>query len=50
MVSHQKIGVTRINRKVGLNETRVSTSSYTFNAQSKLNINQGFKIKDKGIG
>jgi hypothetical protein len=50
MVSHQKIGVTMINRKVGLNATRVSTSSYTLNAQSKLNINQGFKIKDKGIG
>jgi hypothetical protein len=35
MVSHHKMGVTRINRKVGLNATRVSTSSYRLNAQSK---------------
>jgi hypothetical protein len=36
MVSHQKIGVTRINRKVHLNATRVSTSSYRLNAQSRF--------------
>jgi hypothetical protein len=34
-ISHHKIGVTRINRKVGLIATRVSTSSYRLNAQSK---------------
>jgi hypothetical protein len=35
MVSHHKIGVTRINWKVSLNATRVSISSYILNAQSK---------------
>jgi hypothetical protein len=35
MVSHQKIGVTRINMKVDHNATRVSTSFYRLNAQSK---------------
>jgi hypothetical protein len=41
-VSHHKNGVTRINRKVSLNATRVSTSSYRLNAQS--NIEQKVKI------
>jgi hypothetical protein len=35
-VSHHKMGVTRINRKVDLNATRVSTSSYRVSAQSKI--------------
>jgi DNA-binding CsgD family transcriptional regulator len=34
-VSHHKMGVTRINRNVDLNATRVSTISYRLNAQSK---------------
>jgi hypothetical protein len=38
MVSHHKMEVTRINRKVSLNATRVSTSSYRLNAQSKYRI------------
>jgi hypothetical protein len=36
MISHHKMGVTRINQKVGLNATRVSTSSYRLNAQSNI--------------
>jgi hypothetical protein len=36
------MGVTRINRKVDLNATRVSTSSYRLNAQS--NIEQKVKV------
>jgi DNA-binding CsgD family transcriptional regulator len=35
-VSHHKMGVTRINQKVDLNVTRVSTCSYRLNAQSKI--------------
>jgi hypothetical protein len=35
-VSHHKIWVTRINRKVGLDVTRVSTSSYRLNVQSDI--------------
>jgi hypothetical protein len=35
MVSHQKIGVKRINRMVDHNATRVSIISYRLNAQSK---------------
>jgi hypothetical protein len=42
MVSHHNMGVTRINRKVGLNATRVSTNSYRLNAQS--NIEQTVKV------
>jgi hypothetical protein len=34
-VSHQKIGLTRIYRKASLNATRMSTSAYRLNAQSK---------------
>jgi hypothetical protein len=34
-ISHHKMGITRINRKVGLNATRVSISSYRLNAHSK---------------
>jgi hypothetical protein len=41
-VSHHMMGVTRINRKVDLNATRVSTSSYRLNAQS--NIEQKVKF------
>jgi hypothetical protein len=36
MVSYHKMGVTRINQKVDLNATRVSTGSYRLNAQSKI--------------
>jgi hypothetical protein len=35
-VSQHKMGVTRINQKVDLNATRVSTSSYRLSAQSKI--------------
>jgi hypothetical protein len=47
-VSHHKMGVTRINRKVGLNATRVSTSSYRLNAQSNIEQKEMFKIKRQG--
>jgi hypothetical protein len=36
MVSHHKMGVIRINRKIDLNATRVSSSFYRLNAQSKI--------------
>jgi hypothetical protein len=35
-VTHHKMGVTRINQKVDVNTTRVSTSSYRHNAQSNI--------------
>jgi hypothetical protein len=41
-VSHHKKGVTRINWKVSLNATRVSTNFYRLNAQS--NIEQKIKV------
>jgi hypothetical protein len=41
-VSHHKMGVIRINRKVNPNGTRVSISSYKLNAQS--NIEQKVKV------
>jgi hypothetical protein len=47
MVNHHGIGLKRINRKVNLNATMVPYNSYKLNAQSRENIKQGFKIKDK---
>jgi DNA-binding CsgD family transcriptional regulator len=50
-VHRHKMGVTRINRKVGLNATRVLTSSYRLNAQSKYRTkSKGLKLKDKEHG
>jgi hypothetical protein len=37
-VSHKKMGLTRITRKVNLNATTVSYNSYKLNAQPKQNI------------
>jgi hypothetical protein len=51
MVSHHKMGATRINRKVSLNATTVSTSSYRLNAQSKYRIkSKGLILKEKEHG
>jgi hypothetical protein len=49
-VSHHKMGVTRINRKVDLNATRVSNNSYRLNAQSKIEQKVRFKLKDNEHG
>jgi hypothetical protein len=43
----KKIGLTRVIRKVDLNATTVSYNLFRLNAQSKWNIKQRFKIKDK---
>jgi hypothetical protein len=48
MVSHHKMGVTRIKRKINLNANRVSTSSYRPNAQSKIDQKVKVYIKRKG--
>jgi hypothetical protein len=48
MVSHHKMGVTRIKRKINLNANRVSTSSYRPNAQSKIEQKVKVYIKRKG--
>jgi hypothetical protein len=48
MVSHQIIGLTRIIKMVDLNATTMSYNSIKLNAQSKQNIKQRFKIKNKG--
>jgi hypothetical protein len=46
MVSHQVIGLTRLNMKVDLNANTVSYNSYILSAQSQ-NIKLIFKIKYK---